>query len=161
MTAVAVREARAVSARVWGSVLEPLESVKRMGAALKVIREMRGMTQYAVAERMGLTVDAYRNYEGGRRRLTADQLPALARALGVSTGTLNRRLFGEDDEGEPPSLVERIAAVVGPQRAHMVAEINEQMDGLSPEGQEEFLRAIRIQLAGIRALDAADRPDRH
>ena len=92
----------ALGARVRGArVVEfPLNTTtaREIGQRLKTLREALGITQYAVASALSIEVDAYRHYEAGRRRFTAERLPDIAAALGVSTSVLARQLFGD---GEP------------------------------------------------------------
>lgn len=51
-------------------------------------RESAGITQTALADRSGLSIAAIQSYETGRRTPHADQLGALANALGVSADYL-------------------------------------------------------------------------
>lgn len=166
MAAVAVLDAQA-SVRAFGVPLSTnADRIKRMGAALKTLREDRlGLTQYAVAERMGLTVDAYRHYEAGRRRITADQLPDLAAALGISLDGLSRLLF--EDEGVagtvavPDDLAARIEAMVrelhGEQKARTFASILRHVIPLSPADAEEYLRFHERVSFGYSVAPPADR----
>lgn len=127
-------------------------TAKQMGAALKALRESRGVTQYAVADRMGVEVDAVRHWEAGRRRFRAEQIPDLARALGVSILELSEHIFTEDIAEPRPTLVDRVAELVGPERAHMVGQIVTEIEDLSSNDQDVILRSIRAQVAGFRIL---------
>ena len=54
---------------------------KRLGKALALLREDAGLSQPAAAEAMGVTPQAWQNYEYGRRRFTPELIRKVARAL--------------------------------------------------------------------------------
>lgn len=54
---------------------------KRMGRALALLRADAGMTQPAASERMGVTLQAWQNYEYGRRRFTPDMVRSVTTAV--------------------------------------------------------------------------------
>ena len=58
--------------------------LEQLGKKLRAAREMRGLTQEEVVERLGKKdVTAISEYENGKRRLAAVEIPDYARALGV------------------------------------------------------------------------------
>ncbi|MGH2700757.1 MAG: helix-turn-helix domain-containing protein [Actinomycetota bacterium] len=61
---------------------------------LAAIRKERGLTQQALADRIGLHVSQLRRYEGGTSQPTLDVLKNLTVALSVSTDSL---VFDEDE----------------------------------------------------------------
>lgn len=60
----------------------------RVRRRLRELRQARGLTLAAVAERAGMAVSTLSRLESGARRLALDHLPALARALDVTVDEL-------------------------------------------------------------------------
>jgi transcriptional regulator with XRE-family HTH domain len=85
----------------------PTDEGLRVAAALRTLRRSRGLTQRQVAENWGISLDGYRPWEQGKRRLRVSQLGDVAKALTVSEGDLRRALGMTDDPGPLPPLVER------------------------------------------------------
>lgn len=67
------------------------------GIRLQTLREQAGLSQTALAERAGMSVDSIQNWEQGRTQPRLDALPRLARALGVSIDSLV--VNGTDENG--------------------------------------------------------------
>lgn len=71
---------------------------KTLGARLKAARERLGLTQEALVERLGKkTVASISEYENGKRRLAAADLPDFARALQVPVSYFYADVLTEDD----------------------------------------------------------------
>lgn len=68
---------------------------------LATIRKQRGLTQQALAERVGIHVSQIRRYEAGDSQPTLDALRNLAVALSVSTDAL---VFDETERGPEDDL---------------------------------------------------------
>lgn len=64
---------------------------------LAAAREAAGLTMAALADRAGLSISTVYGYETGRRTPQADQLGALANALGVSADYLLGMVDAETD----------------------------------------------------------------
>jgi transcriptional regulator with XRE-family HTH domain len=75
------------------------ELLRAVGARIRQLREARGLTQQALAERIDLGQFTYSRYETGRRSPPISVLSRVAEALGVPLAAL----FEEPDEssGEP------------------------------------------------------------
>jgi transcriptional regulator with XRE-family HTH domain len=58
------------------------------GATIRKLRKQRGLTQQQLADAVGCTDAAIRNYERNARTLKGDTLSKMAQALGVEQGTL-------------------------------------------------------------------------
>ena len=58
------------------------------GERIRALRKEKGMTQQQLADAMGCTDAAIRNYEADKRTLKGDQLEAMAAALEVAPETL-------------------------------------------------------------------------
>lgn len=87
------------------AVLE--RSVTNFAVRLRRLREDQSLTQQQVADRMDMTEAGYRHYESGRSSPSADDLPQLAQALGVSVRYLMERLGFIEFEG-PERTIEAI-----------------------------------------------------
>lgn len=61
---------------------------KRLGAALKALRESKGVTQPKAAEAMGVTLTAWQNYEAGRRQFKPALVRKVTQALGADSNDL-------------------------------------------------------------------------
>jgi transcriptional regulator with XRE-family HTH domain len=76
-----------------------------IGKRLQSIRKRRGLTQRALAEKLGLTREAVAAYESGRSRLTDLTLLDLSAALRT---TVDEILGREAPSGEGPALSRRL-----------------------------------------------------
>jgi transcriptional regulator with XRE-family HTH domain len=71
---------------------------KTLGTRLKTARERLGLTQEALVERLGKkTVASISEYENGKRRLAAADLPDFARALQVPVSYFYADVLAEND----------------------------------------------------------------
>lgn len=61
---------------------------KQVRARLRSLRTEQGLTLEAVAERASIDVSTLSRLESGKRRLSLDHLPGLAKALGVNVNEL-------------------------------------------------------------------------
>jgi transcriptional regulator with XRE-family HTH domain len=59
-----------------------------VGERIRVIRTSLGMSQFTLAERVHVSFQQLHKYETGATRVSASRLVMIARALGVSSGTL-------------------------------------------------------------------------
>ena len=64
---------------------------KPFAATLRTLRERAALSVASLAERAGMTREAVRLYEAGKRRPTWDAVQQLATALGISTEALRDR----------------------------------------------------------------------
>jgi len=65
-----------------------LERIREIAARIRELREDSGFTEEALAERIGMPVERYRQYEGGIEDIPASLLFEVAHALGVDLGLL-------------------------------------------------------------------------
>jgi transcriptional regulator with XRE-family HTH domain len=59
-----------------------------LGQQIRFLRQQRGLSQQALAERVGLTFQQVQKYEKGANRVSFSRLVAISRALGCSVGDL-------------------------------------------------------------------------
>ncbi len=99
-----------ISLEVNTSVLSPyLGSVApEFPQHLAALRKQHGLTQQALAERVGIHVVQLRRYEAGTSQPTLDVIRKLATALSVSADLL---LFGKDQRGPDDDLRLQFEAV--------------------------------------------------
>jgi len=82
----------------------PMDFPERLAA----LRKERGLTQQALAERVGIHVTQVRRYEGGGAQPTLDVIRRLAVALSVSADQL---VFGDAERGPDSDLRLHLEAV--------------------------------------------------
>lgn len=75
---------------------------------LAALRKDRGLTQQALAERVGIHVSQLRRYEGGGAQPTLDVIRRLAIALSISADQL---VFDNDERGPSPDLRLHLEAI--------------------------------------------------
>jgi transcriptional regulator with XRE-family HTH domain len=75
----------------------PLDAM--VGARIRMLRVNRGVSQTALAERIGVTFQQVQKYERGANRVGASRLAEIASVLDVSVGE-----FFESSRAGPPGL---------------------------------------------------------
>lgn len=65
-----------------------MENIGTLAIKVREIRERLGLTQVALAKKLGINAQTIRDYEAGRRSPPVKNLKALAEALGVSASDL-------------------------------------------------------------------------
>lgn len=113
---------------------------RRMGAALKAIREESGLTQREVGARYGATEGNIAAYEQGRNRFTVQDLPRLADALKVPVPYLSRRLGLCGDNADLTALLMEYA---GPDIGPLVATALAKYPELDGDARSFFIHALR------------------
>lgn len=125
---------------------------------LKAAREASGLTQHAVAERIGISQRTYAAYEGDEKVPELKRLPKVAEALGVSVGDL----FESPDETSPTKCLSIIRREVNLLEAHLRATVNPTPNVEVADDQMAELRAenaaLKEELKQLRArIPASDR----
>src|ERR1700742_157630 len=69
-----------------------------VGARLRLLRKMRGMSQQALAEAAGVTFQQIQKYERGSNRVSASMLSRIAKALQTPVA----EMFGESPQRGGP-----------------------------------------------------------
>jgi transcriptional regulator with XRE-family HTH domain len=72
-----------------------------VGQAVRWRRKLRGLSQEALARRLGLTFQQVQKYETGANRISASALHAIARTLEVPVSAFFEGLPGTVDSGGP------------------------------------------------------------
>lgn len=136
-----------------------------IGTKIRMIRKSKGITQIDLAANAGIAVNSLRLYEANKRQPRADQLRAIASALGVSVADLLdvKPAHAVDPNETPEDKEKRLGMREGTlsnaQRAEDVeaqnkADMLEAMDKLNIPGQQEAIKRVQ-EMADI------DRYKRH
>jgi transcriptional regulator with XRE-family HTH domain len=100
---------------------------QRIGATLRAIREIRGMTVEQLATReLGIAPSHLRNIENGRRSLTAEHLAKAAKVLDVPQIALVREGYFDREAAEREAEVRRLTR----ERDEALAQIRAMRDQL-------------------------------
>ncbi len=94
----------------------PHEDDIEAGRRMRVLRNMRKMTQTELGRRMGVTFQQCQKYESGANRLSASRLKQVAGIFGVSVGYF----FGEGETPERMNEMEELIKAVGSSDGHVL-----------------------------------------
>jgi len=86
---------------------EPEAADLHAGAKLRMQRQLRGLSQTAVADALGVTFQQIQKYEKGSNRISASKLQAISKLLGVPVSFF----FDHDDDGHERKLSSSEAGV--------------------------------------------------
>ena len=154
----------------------PLDAM--VGAKIRMIRINRGMSQMALAERVGVSFQQVQKYEKGANRVGASRLSQIASVLGITVG----ELFESSQEktaaanspvhllAEPGALRVLKAYLRTNSRVRLaIARLVESIADQKPTVQKSVVQKSGIQKSGIQKsmtkasvarLDAATRGER-
>ena len=125
-----------------------------IGTKMRMIRKSKGFTQIDIATKAGIAVNSLRLYEANKRQPRADQLRAIASALGVSVADLLdiKPARAVDPNEEPEDKEKRLGmregALSNASKAEDVeaqnkADMLEAMDKLNIPGQQEAVKRVQ------------------
>jgi len=77
-----------------------------VGARIRLLRKLRGLSQQALAEAAGVTFQQIQKYERGANRVSASMLSRIAAALDTPVG----EVFGETSQAS--SAIDEVAALL-------------------------------------------------
>jgi transcriptional regulator with XRE-family HTH domain len=77
-----------------------------VGARIRLLRKVRGLSQQALAEAAGVTFQQIQKYERGANRVSASMLSRIARTLGAPVS----EMFGE--VGPASGAIDEVAALL-------------------------------------------------
>lgn len=128
---------------------EEREKQRKVGERIAEAREARRLTQPVVADRVGVSLRAYQNWEAGATRVAWTNLPKLAQILGITEDYL---LSGDGDApglAVPTDLNQQFAEIDA--RLANIEEMLTQLLGRQPGAQEaEIAKAIGRIAEGVR-----------
>lgn len=118
---------------------------RRIGLALRAIRESQGLTQEQVAESLGKGEGAYAAYEAGRSRFTVPEIRDVARALKVSTAHLATRLglCGEPAASESPDIARVLVDRFGPRVGQALVRLDGVLAHMEADDQTALTVTVR------------------
>lgn len=135
----------------------PLDAM--VGARIRMLRVDRGMSQAALAERVGVALQQLQKYERGTSRIGAAKLSRLAIALGVSIG----ELF-ETPEGGSHGALSLMRALADPGVLRMFRAYARTADPRVRLCLAKLVESIADRAPGAKAtvarLDGIDRGER-
>ena len=128
-----------------------------VGQRIKIARKNQGLTQKELAERAGTATGTIQQYELGKRQPRADQLRAIASALGVTVDYLlgtytkeqGKRVPTDNPNDRYPYLLnKKLEGTIAPEEAEELAALERlnkiagHFDKLTEEGQEEAVKRV-------------------
>ena len=130
-----------------------------VGQRIKIARKNQGLTQKELAERAGTATGTIQQYELGKRQPRADQLRAIASALGVTVDYLlgtytkeqGKRVPTDNPNDRYPYLLnKKLEGTIAPEEAEELAALERlnkiagHFDKLTEEGQKKAVESIEI-----------------
>jgi transcriptional regulator with XRE-family HTH domain len=115
-----------------------------VGARIRLLRKLRGLSQQALAEAAGVTFQQIQKYERGANRVSASMLSRIAVALDTPVA----EMFGET--GSAGSAVDEVAALLAePGALDLLHAYTALPRGPARSALVDFVRALRLpQAAG-------------
>ena len=119
-----------------------------IGQRIKGARKNAGLTQRALAEKIGVATGTIQQYELGKRQPRIGQLGLIANALGVSALELTGlQDYGDGFHAEPDlkqTTVDAVKARISELKedAQCRQRLNDALDRLNPDGQEKAVERV-------------------
>lgn len=111
-----------------------------VGARIRLLRKVRGLSQQALAEAAGVTFQQIQKYERGANRVSASMLTRIAKTLGVPVA----EMFGENSASS--GAVDEVAALLAePGALELLKAYAGLPRGVSRSALVEFVRSLRSQ----------------
>lgn len=73
---------------------------QKIGARVREFRLLRGMSQGALAEKLGITFQQMQKYEKGANRISASALILICKELGITPNHILGAFFDNDEDTE-------------------------------------------------------------
>jgi transcriptional regulator with XRE-family HTH domain len=113
-----------------------------VGARIRLLRKLRGLSQQALAEAAGVTFQQIQKYERGANRVSASMLWRIAAALDAPVS----EMFGE--AGPSGGAVDEVAELLGePGAIELLRGFSALPRGPARAALVDFVRALRVQVA--------------
>lgn len=128
---------------------------RAIGARVRHVRKLRGMTQTELGESLGVTFQQIQKYERGTNRISTSALILLAQALNVSPSAL----LGTEEQGRPDldmsllsddgayELVQAVAQISSDKLRRMVIELAQSLAGSERSRRRKALGAPEASAA--------------
>lgn len=85
---------------MFGLTITLMDSVI-VGQRLKNLRKLSGLSQEALAERLGISYQQVQKYENGRSRITIERLAQFARIFGISEAEVLKGKTAQREVADP------------------------------------------------------------
>lgn len=109
-----------------------------VGARIRLLRKLRGLSQQALAEEAGVTFQQIQKYERGANRVSASMLARIAMALDAPVA----EMFGEG--GPASGAIDEVAEMLAePGALELLRAYNALPRGAARAALVEFVRALR------------------
>ena len=109
-----------------------------VGARIRLLRKVRGLSQQALAEAAGVTFQQIQKYERGANRVSASMLARIAKTLSVPVA----EMFGEN--AAYSGAVDEVAALLAePGALEQLKAYSGLPRGVSRSALVEFVRSLR------------------
>lgn len=129
---------------------EEREKQRRVGERIAEAREARRLTQPVVADRVGVSLRAYQNWESGATRVAWTNLPKLAKILGASEDYL---LSGEGREPAVPvpTDLNQQFGEIDARLANIEEMLSQLLDQRQADPEQALATAVGRIVEGVRA----------
>ena len=108
-----------------------------VGARIRLLRKLRGLSQQALAETAGVTFQQIQKYERGANRVSASMLWRIAGALNVPVADM----FGEAQSG--PGAIDQVANLLAePGAIDLLRAYSTLLRGASRSALVDFVRSL-------------------
>ncbi|KND49580.1 MAG: hypothetical protein AB203_00665 [Parcubacteria bacterium C7867-008] len=109
-----------------------------VGARIRLLRKVRGLSQQALAEAAGVTFQQIQKYERGANRVSASMLTRIAKTLNVPVA----EMFGENSVSS--GIIDEVAALLAePGALELLKAYGQLPRGVSRSALVEFVRSLR------------------
>jgi len=113
-----------------------------VGARIRLLRKLRGLSQQALAEAAGVTFQQIQKYERGANRVSASMLSRIASALDTPVA----EMFGETDASG--GAIDEVAALLSePGALELLRAYVELPRGPARASLVDFVRALKTPFA--------------
>lgn len=120
-----------------------------LGIELERLRRERGWSQKALADRLGMSEEGYRNYAKGYGRITRDTLPRWAKAFEMTLADLASQLkIDLLAEPDASSLRQQVSALMPDADAAEVDDLVRRLATLPAADRRQVLDGWQDNLAG-------------
>ena len=124
-------------ARRPDAIADPIDVA--VGARIRLFRKMRGMSQQALADEVGVTFQQVQKYERGANRVSASMLARIAQTLRAPVA----ELFGETSAGM--SAVDEVAGLLAqPGAIELLRAFSDLPRGAPRAALVDFVRSLTV-----------------
>jgi len=109
-----------------------------VGARIRLLRKLKGLSQQALAEAAGVTFQQIQKYERGANRVSASMITRIARTLGVPVA----EMFGEASPTNASAVDEVADLLAEPGALELLKAYADLPRGASRSALVEFVRSL-------------------